>query len=65
VSFPKSAVWIAVAASLIAGLPSRALAESWLYPMNHAPHAESMEDITARERRFEEAWKAYFAKLVK
>lgn len=56
--------WIASAVVQLLWLsPSPARAETWLYPMNHAPHAEPMDDITARERRFEEAWKSYFQKL--
>lgn len=46
------------AASFVAGA-----AEPWMYPVDHAPHAESAEDIAARERLLETAWKEYFARL--
>jgi len=36
---------------------------SYLYPMDFAPHSESKEDILAREKMFEDAWKSYFTNI--
>jgi hypothetical protein len=37
--------------------------ESYLYPLDFAPPREPLEVVLAREKKFEDAWRAYFARL--